>query len=149
MNRRTLILGTLILTLAAAFLPAQEAGPLRDEKDCANLCDRVMKEVIGGDYRRAFEMLSSVAVPQIRGQVYDLRTTTEDQIGAVKSQYGEVLGFTRVSQESIAGVLFKVVYIQTFENHGLRWEFIFYRGGEHWKLDNVEWDDQLSAVFGG
>jgi hypothetical protein len=144
-KRIPLIFLAFLLSVTAAS--AQETGPLTDEADCIELCDRVMEMVVREDYRRVFEMLSAISVPQIRGQVYDLRTTTEDQIEAVKSQYGEIIGFVEVSRRNIAETLLEIVYVQTFENHGLRWEFVFYRPGDVWKLDNVEWDDQMTKVF--
>jgi hypothetical protein len=41
----------------------------------------------------------------------------------------------------------EVLYIQTFENHGLRWQFIFYKPRNEWLLDNIQWDDQISLLF--
>jgi hypothetical protein len=37
--------------------------------------------------------------------------------------------------------------IEKFENHAVRWLFMFYKPGGEWKLNAFYWDDRIGALF--
>ena len=143
------VLAVMLFCAAGFPLFGQNASSLPTEKACIALCDEIMGLIVEKDYDAAFSKLRDVSVPQLRDSVYELRNTTRNQLAGIRPQFGNEIDFVHVSTENIKGVLLKIIYIERFQNHGLRWEFIFYNSGGGFRLDNIFWNDELSRLFRG
>ncbi len=146
-GRLVVLLSVFFLFTGASSLYAQSSWKLRTADDCVKFCEQIMEFLVEEDYVGAFGNLREVSVPQIRDDVYNLQYTTAEQIEGIKGEFGQIVKYTHVSTDKIADVLLSVRYIELFQNHGLRWEFMFYKSGSTWQLDNIFWDDKLSELF--
>jgi hypothetical protein len=125
----------------------QSVTNLENEDDVLRFCETVMGLIVSEEYQTAFDIMTAVTVPQMSGDLYTLQVTTEEQINGLQAVYGGIVGYKLVQVQNLRNVVMEVLYIQTFENHALRWQFIFYKPRNQWLLDNIQWDDQISLLF--
>jgi hypothetical protein len=77
-----------------------------------------------------------------------LLSTTVNQRATVTARFGESLGYEFVRREAVSGSLLRLTYMELTERHVLRWVFLFYKPGDTWTLNSIEWDDSVDALFG-
>jgi hypothetical protein len=41
----------------------------------------------------------------------------------------------------------RLVYLNRFERHAMRWSFYLYRGAEGWVINTFVFDDQIHMMF--
>ena len=104
--------------------------------------ERVMHE----EYQAAFNDLRSVWLFS-PGELDALLSTTVNQRTTVAERFGESLAYAFVRQETLAGSLLRLTYVELTERHALRWVFLFYKPGDTWTLNSVMWDDDVDALF--
>lgn len=80
-----------------------------------------------------------------------LMERSKDDIDNIKSQLtsysyilGKYQGFELISSRKIGNCLQQYMYIVKFDRQPLRFNFIFYKAFNIWKLQNFRYDDNLS-----
>ena len=77
-------------------------------------------------------------------------TQVENLISQIQNSiniYGKVTGNIYVDSINIGDSLCKASYISKHLNYPLRWTFIFYKSTSNWVLINIEFDDNVEALF--
>jgi hypothetical protein len=77
-------------------------------------------------------------------------TQVENLISQIQNSvniYGKVTGNIYVDSINIGDSLCKASYISKHVNYPLRWSFIFYKSTSSWVLINIEFDDNVEALF--
>jgi hypothetical protein len=146
MNKSTVLALSFFIFLTAV-ISAQKGSDLYTDEDVISFCDAVMDYLRLEDYEESFKLMHKVAVRQMKAAVTDLRYDTERQINQIKPEYGEIIGYKRLSVKNMENVLLECKYLLLFEYHALRWELLFYKPREEWVLDNIFWDDQLTLLY--
>lgn len=63
--------------------------------------------------------------------------------------YGKSTGeFELLRETALSPGLVRFTYLEKFENGGVAWFFILYKGKDTWKLSFVDWSDKLALAFG-
>jgi hypothetical protein len=145
--RYLFLIAGLVACIPFSSVFGQSVPELGNEDDVLGFCETVMGHLASEDYQSAFDMLTAVSVPQMSGDLYNLQMNTAEQINGVQATFGSILGYKLVKVQNMKNVLLEVLYIEQFENHALRWQFVFYKPRDQWLLDNIQWDDQVSLLF--
>jgi hypothetical protein len=70
-----------------------------------------------------------------------------NQINNAINIYGSIRASDYVSSKTLGDSLCKAVYLSKHVNYPLRWTFIFYKNEKDWVLVNIEFDDNVEALF--
>ncbi len=119
------------VTPNASAKAAEVAAPLQKTE---TFFSKLMAERIGPAYDELFAG-SSIArsKPQVKNQTATLR-----------SLYGKLLGYERVSSRAFGDSVVRLLYILKYEAIPVVWEFYFYRVSGKWILAKVRFNDQMS-----
>jgi hypothetical protein len=72
---------------------------------------------------------------------------TAQQRNLLAPRLGKSIGFTLVRREVAADTFLRLVYVERFENTGLRWMFTFYKAKDVWKFNGFAWDEEIAKLF--
>jgi hypothetical protein len=72
---------------------------------------------------------------------------TAQQRNLLANRLGKSIGFTLVRREVVADTLLRLVYVERFENTGLRWMFTFNKVKDVWKFNGFTWDEEIAKLF--
>ncbi|HUK03488.1 MAG TPA: hypothetical protein VLV90_00235 [Burkholderiales bacterium] len=110
------------------------------------VADAAMALVALGDVRAAIVSLLPVW-PMPESELEALVASTLEQRGRLAARFGGATGTQFVGKRLVAGTLLRLVYLEKFENHALRWIFTFYRPAKEWRLNSFHWDDKLAELL--
>ncbi len=65
----------------------------------------------------------------------------------MKQRFGNTIGVEFVKEEEVGNSLLRIIYIQKFEKHIMRWRFYFYKPRNSWVLNTFFTDDKLQLMF--
>jgi hypothetical protein len=136
-----------VLCCLLGIVSATQNTALTTEKDARALAEATLERVIAGEYEAAFDDLRPVW-PFSSSELDALLSTTVNQRATVTARFGESLGYEFVRREAVSGSLLRLTYMELTERHVLRWVFLFYKPGDTWTLNSIEWDDSVDALFG-
>jgi hypothetical protein len=136
--------------LAAAiflFISTVAGAATLDSKEAAvELADNIMKKVVAGDVDGGFLLMKPyLIIPESEFTV--MTEQTKLQLPMIQGRFGKTLGYEFVSEQMVGKSLLKVVHIQKYEKHIMRWNFIFYRPNGKWVLNTFTFDDNIRSMF--
>jgi hypothetical protein len=62
-------------------------------------------------------------------------------------RYGKTIGHEFIRDDKIGANLLRIVQMQRFEKHAMRWSFYFYRGNNGWVLNAIKTDEDIQQLF--
>ncbi len=114
--------------------------------DRLRVCEEFMQLIALEKFDEPFEMIKQYFhIPE--KEIEDLKTTTVNQLTALKPRYGAVHGFELVKEETVKDVLARYTYIVKYEITPIRWRFLWYRPKNEWVLTSLSWDDKAGELF--
>lgn len=140
------------LALSFAFLvllgagPTAQAATLRSATEARNLTNLVMEKVTTGNSDEGLRLMKPyLTVPDaefesVVGQV-------RGQVPALSQRFGKIIGFEFVREDGAGTSLLRIIQLQKFERHAIRWTFIFYRGADGWSLNSFNFDENIRTLF--
>jgi hypothetical protein len=122
------------------------AATLTNLAEARKLTDEVMGKVAAGDTEGALRLTKPyLIIPD---------SEFETMVGQMKLQapvmaarFGATIGTEFVREDAVGASLFRVIQIQKFEKHPMRWAFYFYKGKEGWLLNTFRTDDVIQQLF--
>lgn len=98
-----------------------------------------------------FALDAKVASAAVTDQTFAAFKARLDQERLVYGKlYGRSTGEFELLRETVLSPhLVRFAYLEKFENGGVIWFFILYRGSETWRLSYVDWSDKLALAFSG
>src|SRR5919109_4711302 len=143
MTRRCVgLCGALLLTM----LDLAYAATLRNTEEAKELAEKVLSRTVVGD----IDGIATVVKPYWPFPEDELETLvaqTAQQRNLLAPRLGKSVGFTFVRREVAADTFLRLVYIERFENTGLRWMFTFYKVRDVWKFNGFAWDEEIAKLF--
>ena len=134
--------GTLLLTLMGLAYGAT----LRHPEEAKELAEKVLSRAVVGDMNG----MASVVKPYWpfpEDELEALVAQTAQQRHLLANRLGKSVGFTLVRREVVADTFLRLVYVERFENTGLRWMFTFYKVRDVWKFNGFTWDEEIAKLF--
>jgi len=118
-----------------------------ESKDAAKkLTDQVMVKVAAGDIEGGILLMKPyLIIPESEFNV--MMEQTKLQLPAIQGRFGKVLGAEFIKEKTAGKSLLKIVQIQKFEKHIMRWNFIFYSPDGKWVLNTFNFDDNIRSMF--
>ena len=143
MTRRYVCLpGVLLLTI----LGLAYGATLRNPEEAKELAEKVLARAVVGD----MDGVATVVKPYWpfpEDELEALVAQTTQQRNLLANRLGKSLGFTLVRREVAAETFLRLVYVERFENTGLRWMFTFYKVKDVWKFNGFAWDEEIAKLF--
>ena len=126
------------VTPNASAKVADVAAPMQKAE---TFLSKLVAEQIGPAYDKLFAGTSIASKPQAVALL-------KNQTATVRSLYGKVLGYERVSSRTFGDSVVRLLYIMKYEVHPIVFEFYFYRVSREWILVKVQFNDQFSLLPG-
>jgi len=125
---------------------AASAATLESKDAAKKLTDQVMTKVASGDIESGFLLMKPyLIIPESEFNV--MVEQTKLQLPTIQGRFGKILGSEFISEKLVGKSLLKIVQIQKFEKHIMRWNFIFYSPKGKWVLNTFNFDDKINAMF--
>ena len=120
--------------------------PLKNAADAQKLCEGFLTEIDRGDFDKAYELMMRHSwLPE--KEVMAVKAATQKQLPALAPRFGRIVGHEFIRKETAGASLIRLVYITKFENHVLRWRFLFYNSGKGWLVNTFSYDDKIQEMF--
>jgi hypothetical protein len=119
---------------------------LRNPEEAKELAEKVLSRAVIGD----MDGIATVVKPYWpfpEDELEPLVAQTAQQRNLLAKRLGKSLGFTLVRREVAADTFLRLVYVERFENTGLRWMFTFYKVKDIWKFNGFAWDEEIAKFF--
>ena len=119
---------------------------LRNPEEAKELAEKVLSRAVVGD----MDGIATVVKPYWPFPEDELETLvaqTAQQRNLLATRLGKSIGFTLVRREIAADTFLRLVYVERFENTGLRWMFTFYKVKDVWKFNSFAWDEEIAKLF--
>ncbi|HYR28585.1 MAG TPA: hypothetical protein VEU30_08970 [Thermoanaerobaculia bacterium] len=147
MQKRALVVLALAFGLSAA---AQEAAapvpPLKSVADARKLADKAMGLFQKEKLAEGYDVLKPYwPLPPI--EIDSIANTTATQWPIVEQRYGASIGTEFLTEQPLGNSFVRLIYLQKFERHAIRWVFIFYKPNDRWIVNSFSFDDSISAMF--
>jgi len=137
----------LLVVVAGLICPSMvHAAGLKDEAAARALADKAMAMLAKEDVKGAIESVVPYW-PLPRPEVDVAVVKIIEQRKLFPGRFGKPVGVQFVEQKTVAGTLLRIVYFEKFENHAIRWIFLFYRPASEWRFNFFNFDDKIHAVF--
>ena len=143
MKKMSILVIVVLVSILAAPLLAKELSSTKQAKDLAISAT----DLIGQNRIREGILLLKDYWPLPGSEIENLINQTEMQWTMVEKRFGQPIAVEFVREEKVADSFVKYLFIQKFEHHAIRWVLIFYKPRDVWKVNNIEWDDQINLLF--
>ena len=134
--------GALLLTLMGLAYGAT----LRNPEEAKELAEKVLSRAVVGDMNGIATVVKPYW-PFPEDELEALVAQTAQQRHLLANRLGKSVGFTLVRREVAADTFLRLVYVERFENTGLRWMFTFYKVRDVWKFNGFTWDEEIAKLF--
>ncbi len=137
----------LVLSILIFFLFGHaHANSLKDIDGVKHSAKVAMQKVEKGKISELFDSLKPIwPIPEAEINVAKDQTITTRKM--VDDRFGKSVGIQHVSTETIADTIIKIVYLEKFQRHAIRWTFFYYKPDNEWFLNTFEWDDKMRLLF--
>lgn len=123
-----------------------QAKEVKNEIEARDLTNKFVSLVSLGKIDAAFaEIKDLVVIPHAELEV--LSEKIKAQMPLYLSRYGKSIDGEFISESKVGTSLYKIVYIQKFDRHVIRWQLIYYKPKTVWILNSLKFDDDISGVF--
>jgi len=119
---------------------------LRNPEEAKELAEKVLARAVAGD----MDGIATIVKPYWpfpEDELEALVAQTAQQRSLLAPRLGKSLGFTLVRREIAADTFLRLIYVERFENTGLRWLFTFYKVRDVWKFNSFAWDEEIAKLF--
>jgi hypothetical protein len=137
----------LIFIILSIFLSVNaNAAELKSKDDIRNFTQSVMAQVAKGKMQEGLKLMKPyLIIPESEFNV--MAEQLKMQEPAMKQRFGNTIGVEFVKEEEVGNSLLRIIYIQKFEKHIMRWRFYFYKPRDSWVLNTFFSDDKLQLMF--
>lgn len=127
-------------------LPLRAQG-LPSIEDVRKLTDQVMNQVATGDFEGGLKAFKpQTIIPSAEFDAMVVQATTQYPLAT--SRFGQSIGQEFILEDRIGQSLARLIYIQRFEKHAMRWMFYLYKGSNGWVINTFRFDDRWPDLFG-
>lgn len=134
--------GILLLTM----LGLAYGATLRNAEEAKELAEKVLSRAVVGDMDGIVTVVKPYW-PFPEDELEALAAQTSQQRNMLANRLGKSLGFALVRRETAAETFLRLIYVEKFENTGLRWMFTFYKVKDVWKFNSFTWDEEVAKLF--
>ncbi len=135
---------TAIILLIMSFSAIAEG--FKSESETKAFADGLMQKFVNKNFSEALNSAKPYwPIPEL--EVDGLLNTILQQWTIVDSRFGQGIGQEFIRQEKIANSFVRYYYLHKFENHAIYWSIEFYRPRNEWKLNSIQFLDDLESLY--
>jgi hypothetical protein len=138
----------LILIIVLALPTTVLAGDFATLSDAKKVADKAVSLFKQEKIVEAYGILKPYW-PLAPVEIDNLANQTNTQWPMVKQRFGTSIATEFVKENKAGESLARFIYLQKFQNHAIRWVFIFYKPNDRWIINSVSFDDRLDLLFEG
>lgn len=139
-------LGLCLAALLLILTSAASAQGLKAENELKALTESIMKAVVKGDLKGAFEKMKPyVPIPDAEFESAALQSRAQrDQFA---DRFGRPNSYEYIDTKKVGQSLIRIRYIEKTSKTGLPWVFIFYRDDNEWSMVKFNWNADVEPLF--
>jgi hypothetical protein len=122
------------------------ANDLNTVEQTKELSDRIIDHFLKAEFQKGLE-LAKIHWPIPAVEVDALANQIKTQWPIVDQRFGKPTGKEFVKQERIGNSFIRYFYLHKFDNHSIYWRFTFYKPKNTWKINSIQFLDDLDALF--
>ena len=147
MRRVAGILSLCIASLWCGCSAHANAVVLLDTPEAAmDLTERIMEKVADDNIESGiFLMRPFFRLPKEEFNI--LLEQSKLQIPVIKDRFGAPLEHELIEQRFIGKSLMRIVHLQKYKYHAMRWIFVFYNPDGSWYINSFNFDDKIKELF--
>ena len=139
MKKIIVILILLVFNLAMA-------GDLVSLKDTKDLSDQLMAHFLRGEFQEGLGLAKPFwPLPPV--EIDGLANQIATQWPMVQQRFGTTTGQEFIKEERLGNSFVRYYFLHKFENHSIYWRFTFYKPQNSWKVNGIQFLDELSPLF--
>ncbi len=128
--------------------PGASAQGLPSLQELRKRTDATMEQVGKGNIEAGLKAIRPLTI--IPAAEFDsMLSQVPLQLPAIKSRFGESIGYEFIKEEALGASLARITYIHKFDKHAMRWMFYAYKGKSGWVLNTFRFDDKWHELFPG
>lgn len=128
------------------FSTSSLADTLPSKEAAKELAKSVMDKVSKGKTAEALDLVKPyLIIPEAEFDV--MKNQMAMQAPMIEQRFGKTIGVEFAGIEEVGKSLMKILYIQKFEKHLMRWTFYFYKPKNSWVLNTFNTDDKIQYMF--
>ncbi len=139
---------TVLITIVFAILipAAARADHFDSLEDARKIADRAVAFFAEEKFAEGYGLLKPYwPLPPV--EIDNLANQTNTQWPIVRQRFGTTVSTEFVEQLAGGSSFSRVIYLQKFQNHAIRWVFTFYKPKDRWVVNAVSFDDQIGQLF--
>jgi hypothetical protein len=146
LNRKETKMKLIAVVIFFLMTAAANAASLETKDAARKLTDQIMAKVAAGDVEGGFLLMKPYLI--IPESEFNLMVEqTKLQLPVIQEGFGKTLSAEFIGEKTVGKSLLKIVQIQKFESHIMRWNFIFYSPDGKWVLNSFHFDDEIYSMF--
>lgn len=140
------VLILIVIMLAFTIISFAENIGFEDEKRVREYCNSFIEYIVDEEIQKAFDLIEGQWIFS-PSEIQSIEVQAIKQLDLVKGRFGNILGYKMLKQEIVGDMFLKYTYIVKYENHIIRWIFIFYKSEDVWLLNTIRFDDSIDKLF--
>lgn len=141
-----LIVG-LVIALMTVFMESKAfASGVHSSNDAISLAENAMKKIVVDDVEGALELLRPYSSVEW-GEFNALAKSVADTYRTRPGGFGDSLGYTLLSTESVGDTLLRISFLQKFKRRPLQWDFYFYKPEQDWLIWTFQFRGAALVMF--
>ena len=146
MKKMINLLLCLFLLSGQAAADIEENPKLTTKESTRALAEKFMSSLQTGEINESFKIIRSyMPIPDL--EFANMTAKTEENLLYIEPRFGKLLGYELLKEDTIKEYMIRYIYVQKYEQHLLRWFFIFYKAQEEWLINVFYWDDKAQDLF--
>ena len=134
----------LVLMLFVAQ-PVAAAG-LKDISETKSLSDKIVQHFVKEEFNKGLDIAKAYwPLPPV--EIDNLSNQINTQWSLVRQRFGNPTGTELIREERIGKSFVRFYYLHKFENHAIYWSITFYKPKDEWKINGLNFKDDLDSLF--
>ena len=134
------------ILLAAIWPSTSRADEFASLEEARKMADKAVALFAEEKFAEGYGLLKPYW-PLAAVEIDNLANQTNTQWPLVRQRFGATVG-TEFAEQLVGGPSFsRMIYLQKFQNHAIRWVFTFYKPKDRWVINAVSFDDQIAQLF--
>lgn len=141
MKRIVTMIIVLVLMSGTAF-----ANSLKSTDETRQLADRIVAHFVKKEFKEGLA-LAKPHWPLPEVEIDGLANQITSQWPIVDQRFGVSTGKEFIREEKLGNSFIRYYYLHKFQNHAIYWLITFYRPTDKWKVNGVNFKDDLESLF--
>ena len=122
------------------------ANTLNSTNETRQLADKIVDHFVKKEFKEGLA-LAKPHWPLPEVEIDGLANQITTQWPIVDQRFGVSTGKEFIREEKLGNSFIRYYYLHKFQNHAIYWLITFYRPTDKWKVNGVNFKDELESLF--